>query len=217
MLARYMLEQSRLASRNLPCLFADLLRSFQEPGSDPLTQVFGPHPSRYIPRPPHFSEPRTRVINRNSCRQKRPNSSALFLDVRRNKTRECSRYFANQARHFANRSASHALCCASSLVNYWPPRIVCPPSPFLPIPATRSANLMCYFATLENHSPSFPFCNNSHKSRSSFIALYFPAPGDCKLQATRESRPRWSPLACMSPRVVDAEHMTFHPLFDPSI
>jgi hypothetical protein len=48
------------------------------------------------------------------------------------------------------------------------------------------------------------------------IALYFPYPVTAST-GNPGALPRWSPLACMSPRVGDAEHVTFHPLFDPSI
>jgi len=59
MLARYMLEHH--GSLREPALsVADLLRSFQEPGSDPLTQV-SEAPVEMHPAPPHFSEPRPRV------------------------------------------------------------------------------------------------------------------------------------------------------------
>ena len=107
-----------------------------------------------------------------------PNSSALFLDVRRNKLRGWSTYFANQARHFANRSASHVLCCASSLVNYWPPRIVCPPSPFHPsLPHGRQPNVL--LRVLENHSTSLPSAPTRPNRGRRYRSL-FSAPGDCK-------------------------------------
>ncbi len=107
-----------------------------------------------------------------------PNRSALFLDVRRNKPRGWSTYFANQARHFANRSASHVLCCASSLVNYWPPRIVCPPSPFHPsLPHGRQPNVL--LRVLENHSTSLPSAPTRPNRGRRYRSL-FSAPGDCK-------------------------------------
>ena len=107
-----------------------------------------------------------------------PNRSALFLDVRRNKPRGWSTYFANQARHFANRSASHVLCCASSLVNYWPPRIVCPPSPFYPsLPHGRQPHGL--LRVLENHSTSLPSAPTRPNRGRRYRSL-FSAPGDCK-------------------------------------
>jgi hypothetical protein len=107
-----------------------------------------------------------------------PNRSALFLDVRRNKPRGWSTYFANQARHFANRSPSHALCCASSLVNYWPPRIVCPPSPFYPsLPHGRQPHGL--LRVLENHSTSFPSATTRTNRGRRYCSLFF-VPGDCK-------------------------------------
>jgi hypothetical protein len=66
MLARWMLEHH--GSLREPALSAaDLLRSFQEPGIDPLTEV--PEPLVEIhPAPPHFSESRplaTGTLGRN--------------------------------------------------------------------------------------------------------------------------------------------------------
>jgi hypothetical protein len=106
------------------------------------------------------------------------NSSALFLDVRRNKPREWSTYFANQVRHFANRSASHALCCASSCVNCCLPRTVCPPSPFHPsLPHGRQPNVL--LRDLENHSPSFPSAT-TRTNRGCRNCSLFSVPSDCK-------------------------------------
>src|SRR6266478_4390297 len=173
MLARYMLEHH--GSLREPALsVADLLRSFQEPGSDPLTQVSDP-PVEIHPAPPHFSEPRTRVTG--TLAAKTPKwFRAISGCVRRNKTSEWSRYFANQAWHFANRSASHALCCASSFVNYWPPRTVCPPSPIHPsLPHARQPHGS--LRVLENHSTSFP-SRTTRKNRGRRYRSLFPAPGD---------------------------------------
>ncbi len=59
MLARWMLEHH--GSLREPALsVADLLRSFQDPGIDPFTEVSEP-PVVIHPAPPHFSEPRHRV------------------------------------------------------------------------------------------------------------------------------------------------------------
>jgi len=59
MLARWMLEHH--GSLREPALsVADLLRSFQDPGIDPLTEVSQP-PVVIHPAPPHFSQPRHRV------------------------------------------------------------------------------------------------------------------------------------------------------------
>ena len=59
MLARWMLDHH--GSLREPALsVADLLRTFQDPGIDPLTEAPEP-PVDIHPAPPHFTEPRHRI------------------------------------------------------------------------------------------------------------------------------------------------------------
>src|SRR5882762_1918882 len=82
-------------------------------------------------------------------------------------------------------------------------------------PCHTVGNLMCYFVSLRT-IPSRCLLHQLAQIADVVIARYFPHPVTAST-GNPGALPRWSPLACMSPRVVDAEHVTFHPLFDPSI
>jgi hypothetical protein len=74
-------------------------------------------------------------------------------------------------------------------------------------------NLMCYFAPLRT-IPSRCLLHQLAQIADVAIALSFPYPASA---TTRNPKgpPRWSSRATMSSRLVDAEHLTLHLMFDP--
>jgi hypothetical protein len=82
-------------------------------------------------------------------------------------------------------------------------------------PCHTVRNLMCYFVFLRT-IPSRCLLHQLAQIAVIAIALRFPFPMTVSTR-NPEGPPRWPPRASMSPQVVDAEQLTFHPLFDPSI
>jgi hypothetical protein len=76
-------------------------------------------------------------------------------------------------------------------------------------------NLMCYSVSLRT-IPSRCLLRQLAQITDVAIALRFPFPMTASTR-NPEGPPRWSSRATMSPQVVDAEQLTFHPLFDPDI